>query len=292
MKKKYIIISLSVIAVLGSLFTAFATNMFLADIINIQAGFAHATFFTTLPAIGLALSFVLATLYFIRAYKHPNAVKKITKLYSILLVVFNFIGVLGSVLAASITYHNLFSPVPFPGYLFIFMILNLLLGACGVLGLLNLKKIKDDEEKININFKYVLKTIGWTFFILLTFNRFGTLLMMPLYVYVRNLYMTFPFYIWLLTPLFFGVLEVLFILEVVNKKKLFLLSIIGLGANVALFAYIAVVGMNNSAFIASLSQAMPVERMTSKPLEMLIHLLSYLGVGSVLIVQAKKKPKE
>ena len=292
MNKKNIIISLIVVTILGSLFTAFATNMFLADIINIQAGFAHSTFFTTLSAIAVALSFVFATFYLIRIYKHPDCFKRISHLYALLLIIFNSIGVLGSILAASITYHTLFSENPFPGYLVVFLLLNLILVAGGVLGLLYLKKAKEDEGKIDINFKYVLKTIGWGLFILLVFNRFGTFLMMPFYVYLRNLYKTFLYYIWLLVPLYFGVLEVLYILEVVDKKKTFLLSLIGIGVNVALFVYIAIIGIKDSAFIASLSQTMPVERMTSKPIEMLIHLLSYLAVGSTLIIQAKKKPKE
>ena len=50
-------------------------------------------------------------------------------------------------------------------------------------------------------------------------------------------------------------------------------------------------GMNDSAFISSVSQVMPLERMASKPLEMLIQLLSYLGVGAALIVQALKGKK-
>ena len=96
----------------------------------------------------------------------------------------------------------------------------------------------------------------------------------------------------ILTPMYLGVVEVLYILEVVDKKKLFLFGIIGAGVNVALFAYTAIIGIQDTAFIASLSQTMPVERMTSKPLEMLIHLLAYLGMAAVMIVQAKKKEKE
>ena len=290
--KKYYLIILPIVAILGSLFTAFASNMFFGDIINIQAGFAHATFFTTLPAVALAVSFVLITLYFIRIYKHPDCFKSITRLYLILLIVFNAIGVLGCILAATITYHTLLSENPFPGYLIIFMIFNLLLIAEGVVGLIFLRKIKKDEGKVKINFLYVLKTIGWVLFIFLAFNRFGTLLVAPTYIYWLNFSMTFPFYIWLLTPMYFGVVEVLYILGIVKKRALFIFAIAGMAVNVCLFTSTAIMGILDTAYIASLSQAMPLERMLSKPIEMPIHLLSYLGVGAALIVQAMKKEKQ
>lgn len=290
--KKYYLIILPIVAILGSLFTAFASNMFFGDIINIQAGFAHATFFTTLPAVTLAVSFVIITLYFIRIYKHPDCFKSITRLYLILLIAFNAIGVLGCILAAAITYHTLLSNNPFPGYLIIFMVFNLLLIAEGVVGLIFLRKIKKDEGKVKINFLYVLKTIGWVLFIFLAFNRFGTFLVAPTYIYWLNFYMTFPFYIWLLTPLYYGVVQVLFILGILNKRTLLIFAIAGMAVNVCLFTSTAIMGILDTSYIASLSQAMPLERMLSKPIEMPIHLLSYLGVGAALIVQSVKKEKQ
>lgn len=292
MKKQYIIISLALIAIVGSFFTAFASNLLFGDIINIQSGFAHSTFFVTLPAIAVALSCVLAVLYIIRVYKHKDCIKRLSRLYAILLAAFNIIGLIGIVLAAAITYHTYFSNNPFNGYLMIFTFLNVLLLAGAIFVLVFIRKLQEDANKIKINALYVLKTVGWVLFILLAFNRFGTFLAAPTFVYLRNLYMTFPFYLWLLTPMYLGVVEVLYILEVVDKKKLFLFGIIGAGVNVALFAYTAIIGIQDTAFIASLSQTMPVERMTSKPLEMLIHLLAYLGMAAVMIVQAKKKEKE
>ena len=292
LNKRNIVIALCVLALGGSLFTAFASNLFFGDIVNISAGFAHSTLFVTLPAVGVALSFVLGTLYLIRVYKHPDCVKRISRLYAILLAAFNCVGLLGCILAGAITYKTFVGPNPFPGYLIIFMILNLLLCAAGVCGFLYSRKLQDDEGKVEIKFLYVLKTIGWVLFILLAYNRFGTFLMMPAYVYLRNLYMTFPYYLWLLVPLCLGVLQVLYILGIVDKKKLFLLAVIVSGVNLCLFVYTVIIAANNSAFIASISQTMPLDRLASKPLEVLIHILSYLGVGAALIVQAKKQDKE
>ena len=171
------------------------------------------------------------------------------------------------------------------------MVLNLVLIGGGVFALLNIKKLKEDEGIVKIGVKYVFKTIGWFLFIMLMLNRFGMLLGAPSYVYLRNFYKTFPFYIYLLVPVFLGVIEVLYILELLPKNKILLLTYIGLGVNLALFAYIAIMGMNDTGFISSLSQAMPLERLASKPLEILIHVLSYSGVCAALLVQNLKKAK-
>ena len=291
-RKKYIILTLAVATVLGALFTVLASNMFFADIINISAGFANATITVSLPAIAVSMTLTIIVLWVLRTYKHPDCFKRISKLYLIIVIALNGLGVLGCILSAIIVYGNLFADRPFPGYLVIFLLLNLAIIGGAVFGLLKLKKVKEDEGRVKINFLYVLKTIGWFLFIVMVFNRLGTLFGMPTYVYLRNLYKTFPFYINLLAPLGLGVLEVLYILGLLKGKKLLIGACAVSGCMLVLWIYTAIMGMNDTTFISSLSQAMPLERMASKPLEMLIQLLSYLGVGAVLVVQAVKGPKE
>ena len=292
MKRKYLIIALALITIVGSLFMALGSNMFFDDIFNIAVEISHSTLFVSLPAMSVAIFFVMAVLYILRAYKHPNCIKRLSRLYAIILMVISLIGIIGAVLAGVNVYGTFVGSHPFPGYLIIFMILNIILLAGGVVGFVFSRKIKEDTDKVKINFLYVLKTIGWFLFICLVFNRFGMLLGAPTYIYLRNLYQTFPFYIYLLVPLFLGVLEVMFILKLLDKKKLFVLGIVGIAVNVVLFAYIAIMGVNDTAFISSLSQAMPLERMASKPLEILIHVLSYAGVGAAIMVQSKKVKDE
>ena len=294
MKRKYIIIALALITIVGSLFMALGSNMFFDDIFNIAVEISHSTLFVSLPAMSVAVFFVMAVLYILRAYKRPNCIKRMSRLYAIILIVISAIGLVGAIMAGVNVYGTFVGSHPFPGYLIIFMILNVVLLAGGVVGLIFSKKIKDDEDKVKINFLYVLKTIGWFLFICLVFNRFGMLLGAPTYIYLRNLYQTFPFYIYLLVPLFLGVLEAMYILKLLDRKKLFILGIVGIALNVVLFVYIAVMGVNDTAFISSLSQAMPLERMASKPLEILIHFLSYAGVGAAIMVQnreIKEEPK-
>jgi len=170
------------------------------------------------------------------------------------------------------------------------MILNLLVAGAGVYGLLVCtKKLPEDQGKIKVGVVYVLKTIGWFLFICLLLNRLGMFVSFPFYFYLRNFYKTFPFYLYLLLPVFLGVVEVLHIYKVGERKTINLLTYIGLGLNVVFFAYIVVMGATDTGFISSVSQAMPLERLASKPLEILIHFVAYNGVIAVLLIQNRKE---
>ena len=290
MNKKYLLLSLVCLTVVGALFTALGSNMFFSDIGNIATGVSG--MLVTLPAAAISVTFVVAIFYVIRIYKRPDCFKRISRLYLILAGVINLLGLVGVILSAVKVYGTFVPQNPFPGYLIIFLVLHLLLLAGACYGLVALKKVKEDEGKVEIKVSYVFKTIGWFFFIMIVLNRFGMFLGMPLYVYLRNLYKTFPFYIFLLEGLFLGFLEVAHIFELFDRKKLQILIYVGLGLNVALFAYIAVMGINDTAFISSLSPALPLERLASKPLEVLIHFLAYLGVGIALFLQNRKALKK
>ena len=292
MKKKFLIIALIATVIVGSLFTALASNMLFDDLFNMAVPLSNHTLFVSLPAVSVAVFFVLVLFWLIRTFKHPDCRKRITKVYLIIAIALGVIGLVGAILGGAKVYGTFFGKHPFPGYLIIFMLLDLVLIGGGVAGLLVfLKKLPEDTGRVKVKPLYVLKTVGWFLFICLMFNRLGMLLGAPSYIYLRNLYKTFPFYIYLLMPVFLGVVVLMGPLEILDRKKRFLLGLIALGANVVFFAYIALMGINDTAFISSLSQAMPLERMASKPLEILIHFLAYTGVGCAILV-LNKKPKE
>ena len=154
---------------------------------------------------------------------------------------------------------------------------------------LKLRKVPQDEEKFKVGAKHVFKTIGWYLFISLTFYKFGMFLGSPVYIHWRTLYMTFPFYIWLLVPLFLGGLKVKNILGLVPSKKLNLgLAIGGLVMHIGLSVYIILMGKANSMFVSNISQCMPLERLAAMPVEMPIHVLAIGAVAIILLVQAIK----
>lgn len=291
MNKKFTIISLICLTIVGALFTMLGSNMFFADVGNMAVGFARSTILITIPAAIMSVMFALGIFYVIRAYKHPDCLKSINRLYLIIAIALNVIALGANIAGAFMVYGTLVSLNPFPGYTIIFMVLELAIIGGAIFGLLQNSKRPEDEGKVKITVVYVLKTIGWFMFIMLMLNRLGTFLTAPFYVYLRNLHKTFPFYLYLLMPAFLGTLVVLTSFKMIDKKKALLLTYIGIGLNVVLFAYIALMGINDTGFISSLSEAMPLERLASKPLEMLIHFLAYLGVSAALLVLNLKKEK-
>ena len=123
--------------------------------------------------------------------------------------------------------------------------------------------------------------------IALTFNRFGAFLLMPVYVQWSSFYMTFVYFLFLLVPMGLVIIKVLRILKI---GKLFIPTIVVLACAVVLFAITAIIGMNDSAFVSAVSAAAPLERLGSMPMEILIHFVTYLGVGIYyLLVEIKAK---
>ena len=288
LKKKYLIITLACVTFVGAWFAMLASNMLGSDLGNKAVGFANMTIFASMPAVFVALTFVVALLYLVRVHKHPDCKKRLSRLYLIYAIVFGALGFVFSILAGATVYHNFVGPNPFPGYLIIFMVLEVAQVCAGVFFLLKLKKLPEDTDKIQIKVSYVFKTIGWFLFICLLLNRLGMFVTFPFYVYLRNFYKTFPFYLYLLLPTFLGVIEVMHIFKWGDKKLISILTYVALGLNVVFFAYTALMGINDTGFISSVSVVMPLERLASKPLEILIHFLAYTGVGVALIVQNKK----
>ena len=288
-KRSHILIALALITFVGAWFAMLASNMLGSDLANKDVGFGNMTLFVSLPAVFFVLTFVVTILYIIRMHKHPDCLKRLTRLYSIYYIVFGVLGVVFSIVGGLVCYGTLVGPNPFPGYLIIFMILNLLVACAGGYGLLVCtKKLPEDQGKVKVGVVYVLKTIGWFLFVCLLLNRLGMFVTFPFYVYLRNFYKTFPFYLYLLLPVFLGVIEVLHIYKVGSKKLISILTYVALGLNVALFGYIVAMGVTDTAFISSVSQAMPLERLASKPLEILIHFVAYTGVGVALLIQNRK----
>ena len=290
MEKKITLASLLVTAIIGSLTVLLSSNMFFADIGNIAMG--PSGMLVTFPALMLSALFVLLTFYLIRLYKRPKTVKRLTRFYLIFACALSGVGLLTSILAGAVYYGSFVSAHPFPGYVIIMMVLHILVIGGAIFALLKVKKLPEDEEQFKVTPKYVFSTIGWTLFIGLAYNRFGTFLGAPLWIQWRTFYMSFPFFIYLLTPMALGVVKVLDIFGYLeNKKKALILNASIIGVAVVLFVVTAIVAMEETMFISSVSQAMPLERLASMPIESIIHLLSYLAVAGIGIFQDIKALK-
>ncbi|MCR4911179.1 MAG: hypothetical protein K5925_01470 [Bacilli bacterium] len=288
--KRFYLGTLIVFAIIGSLLTVFATNLLAGDIATV--GYWGKTIVADLPAVMMAAIFVFITLYLIKLYRHPKTFKRMTKLYLILLVVFSGLGVVGCILTGTVAYGDFLAPYPFTGYPIIFLILHLMFLGFGISQLLKLRRVKDDLEVRKLNFLQVLKNIGYVLFIGLVFNRFGYFLGMPLYVYWRYFYATFPFYLYLLMPVAIGVFMTMRKLDMLPKGKgsLIFLCIVA-GLHVVLAAYIIIMGANDTLFVSSVSACMPLERFASMPVELIIHVVAYTALLTYYIVKVVKEKK-
>lgn len=288
MNKKLTFAALLAITLLGSLFTALGSNMFFSDVVNKDSHMINGLM-VTMPALMFACLFPVMFLFVIRFYLRPKTLKRLARLYLIIAVSLSGIGFICSILSGVLYYHSFVKPYPFSGYLIIFMILHLLVIGCAVYAFIRLRKLPEDEEKFKVGPKHVFKTIGWFLFFCLTLNRLGMFIASPMYIHWRTFYMTFPFYLFLLVPVFIGTVKILTMLEMIPSKKLrIILDSSALGVAVVLFAVIVVLALHDTVFISATSPAMPLERLASMPIESFIHIASYIAVGTILLVQSIK----
>ena len=290
MSKKFVIISLAITAIFGSLLTFYASNMFFGDVSNFGAGFSKTTLFVSLSGMLFGAMLIAAPLYIIRLYKRPNTKKRLTRNYLIIAAALAFFGLIFTILGGVVNYHSFVKPYPFPGYLIIMLIIHLCVLAGSIFALIKYVRVMpEDEEKFQVKPLHVLHTIGLYLLIALAFNRFGAFLLMPVYVQWSTLYMTFVYFLFLLVPMALLVIKVLKILEI--GKAYFIPVVVVAACNIVLFAVTAIIGINDSAFVSAVSAAAPLERLGSMPMEILIHFVTYLGVSAyyiILEIKAKK----
>ena len=277
MSKKFVIISLAILAIIGSIWTFYASNMFFGDVSNFGAGFMKTTLFVTLPGLLLGAMFVTACLFIARFYQRPNSRKILCRNYLFIAIALATFGIIFTILGAVLNMHSFIKPYPFPGYLIIMLVLHLLIlvGAAVVL-FKKVLKMPDDSEKYKVTVKHVFHTLGLFLLIALAFNRFGAFLLAPVYVQWSTLYKTFVYYLFLLVPMVILAIKLMRILEI--GKNRFLMSLITLVLTVALMVAVLLLGKSDSTFISAVSAAAPLERLGSMPMELFIHFFSYFGV--------------
>ena len=288
MSKRFAIISLAILAVIGSIWTFYASNMFFGDVSNFGAGFMKTTLFVTLPGLTLGAMMVTAALFIVRFYLRPNSRRILSRNYLFIAMALGCFGAIFAIVAG-ILYDGFFiKPYPFPGYLIIMLVLHVLVvvGAAIVLFKIVLK-MPEDEEKFKVKPLHVLHTLGLFLLIALAFNRFGAFLLMPVYVQWFTLYKTFVYFLFLLIPMALLVIKVLKLLEISNK--LFVPALVIAVLNIGLFLAVVLLGANDAAFVSAVSAAAPLERLGSMPMELLIHVVTYLGVSVYYIFALRPK---
>ena len=288
MSKKFSLIALAIIAVLGSLMAFAASNLFFTDVPYFGPHIMDTSIFLSFTALLFGAYFVIGAMYIVRSYLKPNIRKKMSKTYLKTTMVLAGLGLVFAILAAVINYNgNFLASAPFPGFIVLMMVAHLLVLGGSIFALLKpVKALPEDTEEFKVGAKHVFFTMGWFLFTALAFNRFGAFLTMPIYVELRNFYQTVFFYLFLLVPMAILVKKVFDVFEL--KLNRFIYVIILFAINLVLFVVVAIIGLNDTTFVSSLSPAMPLERLAAKPVEIIIHFASQFGILLACLIREIK----
>ena len=291
MSKKFSLIALAIIAVLGSL-VAFATsNLFFTDVPYFGPHIMDTALFASFTALLFGAYFVMGPMYIVRSYLKPNIRKRMSKTYLKTTIVLAGLGFVFAILAGVINYKgNFLAPYPFPGFIIVMMVAHLLVLGGAIFALVKpVKALPEDTEQFKVGAKHVFFSMGWFLFVALAFNRFGAFLTMPMYVELRNFHLTFLFYLFLLVPMAILVKKVFDVYEVKFNKFVYVIALFAI--NLVLFVAVAIIGMNDTTFVSSLSPAMPLERLAAKPVEIIIHFASQFGILLAWLIREIKAKK-
>ena len=268
-----------------------ASNLFFTDVPYFGPHIMDTAIFSSFTALFFGAYFVIGAMYIVRSYLKPNIRKRMSKTYLKTTMILAGLGLIFAILSGVITYKgNLLAPYPFPGFLILMLVGHaLVLGGAIFAFLKPVKALPEDTEQFKVGAKHVFFTMGWFLFTALAFNRFGAFLTMPLYVELRNFHLTFLFYLFLLVPMAILVKKVFDVYEL--KLNRFIYVIVVFAINLVLFLAVAIIGMNDTTFVSSLSPAMPLERLAAKPVEIIIHFASQFGILLAWLIREIKAKK-
>ena len=291
MSKKFSLIALAIIAVLGSLVAFAASNLFFTDVPYFGPNIMDTALFASFTVLLFGAYFVMGPMYIVRSYLKPNIRKRMSKTYLKTTIVLAGLGFIFAILAGVINYKgNFLAPYPFPGFIIVMMVAHLLVLGGAIFALVKpVKALPEDTEQFKVGAKHVFFSMGWFLFVALAFNRFGAFLTMPMYVELRNFHLTFLFYLFLLVPMAILVKKVFDVYEVKFNKFVYVIALFAV--NLVLFVAVAIIGMNDTTFVSSLSPAMPLERLAAKPVEIIIHFASQFGILLAWLIREIKAKK-
>lgn len=280
MSKKTAGIVLIVLAVVGSVLTFYGLNLLFSDLANMLMSKFTKDIISSLPGFILSLDFILASIYVLRYVYRPQYKKRMTLNYLIILGVFSLLGILTSILSGVLVYNSLLAPYPFKGYMIICLVIHTLMLFFSIGGYYNAHKfMKDDEERRKLKVHYVIYTIVLSILVCFAYYRFGAVILAPVFVQWRTLYLTWPFYCAMVLPMALLVHTVLYSFGVYTKwtKGGIIHAAVLLGLTVALSATIILIGVNNTTFISAISPVLPLERLASLPIDTIVYVVLMTG---------------
>jgi len=295
-KKKYLIISLIFIALIGSFINFYLTNLVMNAIANKQSPGFLGGLFMPIGALMIAIEFVLFAFFILRYYLHPTHLKKMMLVYSIVLISLSFIGLIAITLSIVLVYKSILKPYPFTAALIVFLTWHAVMVGLGFLSIFVFrKKVKLDDVFLHkTTVKYVFQTIAAALIVYYAFNRFGALLWAPVYAQVRTLDITYPFYILIGLPMILLVIDMLYMFRIFKSKHRNVgvtISYVLLVMSLFIIAQFSFRSLKDQAFLSAISPAVPIERLMTIPIDSFMNTAEVVVLAIFTIVNSHKFKK-
>lgn len=302
MKKSTAAVLLIVLAVIGSFVTFYTSNLFLSDVSNMFYGVHDVNFISSIPGGIFSIELILAAIYVLRRFRMPEFKKRLALFYTTVLAVLSVIGEAASILTGVMIYKSFTAPYPFPGYTILGIIVNALFFVAAIVINVKVRKtVPDDTDRKKMKVFYIIYSIflgGLTFF---AFNRFGALLWSVTYIQTSTLYLTWPFYIWLLVPMAMLVHVVLYFFDFYKDypKSEIVNIILIMAVNLVFGLLVFRSGSAHPEFISAVSPALAIERLITLPIDTIFQFAFafifggyYLFITIRAIVKTRKKQQQ
>lgn len=264
-----------IIGIIGSIVTFYGTNFVIEDVANYTYGFNGLNFFSTIPTFCLSLIFTDLIILVIRYYIRPNYKKRTLLLHLTVMLGFSIIGLIGSILTSIFVYDSLFTHFPYFAYPIVNLILYTVLIIVFIISKSKVKKnMPEDPEIKKFKISYMLYSTILSLITFFALNRLGALLLSPMYIQARTLYMTWPLYIWLTSPILLLVYVVLNSFNIfynLNDKITYI--VVYLIFNTVLAYVIYTTGINNSLFLSAISPAFGLDRIGTFPYDAILQFV-------------------
>lgn len=279
MSKKQTIIILTVLAVVGSFINFYMTNLVMDTISNVEHAQFILKFAPSLAGLLVAIEFILFFFFFMRLYLHQTHKKRMMLVYGITLAAMGLVGVVLTIISATALYGSFTTSSPFVGYHIIILIWHLLMIGFGLFVAFYLRKRVNEPDIIlyKTKFRHVIFTIFLALLIFFTFNRFGAFLWAPFYIQWRTISSTYAFYLSLLLLIGMGVNIICYVFNIYKGRigAVTGVAISSIIATLSLVFFVQIVtrGINDPLFVASISPAVPIERLATAPIDTVLQSL-------------------
>lgn len=297
LSKRVTILILILLVLAGSFVTFYATNLILSDVSNMFYMTITQDVITSIPIFMIAVQLIAATLFINRLYIRPQYTKKTFILFMDWITLPALIGCAATVVAGPLMYGSMTAPYPFKGATIFCLIWHIAMFLISTFLSTWAQGIIDDVEKKKMDFKYIVYTIFLAVLVFFAFNRFGALLWAPIYAQTRTLYLTWPFYVSLALPMLLLLYIPITSFELDKKNRWFTVWYVAaiIVLNIVFAIIVFKTGKENPLFISAISPALGIERLLTKPVDVIVQfvLLLLLGLYALryTIWRARKKHK-